>query len=650
MKISKNIALLTVILLILCSLTQGIEATSFNSTSKEKGEPKWWDDWKRDANHNKIDDLIEELPSSEKFGIFINYDRHPDGKDINRLYQFDFDVKFIYEYIDVICARNVVFSDVEAIVKLPRVVMVKLESKNSPALDISARSIKARESDNYSPNTAFDIDITGERIRVAILDTGVDDWGRTPSQRHESVDDLDDNPSTSDQKFIAGIDFTQEESIFAPRDGTHNPDDTNGHGTHCAGIAMGTGGSDKIYVGVAPQAELIDIRVMETYGLGNSGEIMAGVEWCISHKDEYKIRVLSLSIGSFSDSDGSDEQAQLVNRAVEEGLVVVAAMGNDGKKFTPHWAAADGAIAVGSVDDKDTIDRSDDRLSDFSNTGPRLDDGDEDKLDELKPDVVAYGDDIDSAQANTASGYISHSGTSMATPHVAGVVALMFHANPSLSPEQVKQILRETAEARGSASFPSLDPKYNSYYGWGIVDAFKAVDLARDFVEVGISIDKPQHYDIIRGITNIKGTAYIVSGTGSVSEVDVSIDDPSFEKNLYKAEGTSLWSADWDTQGWDGRHTIYARAKSGKYTAITSIVVTVKNEDGSGGDGGILQDDDSSKIELPFGIGKVSRLAAATFVGILALIVVLIIVGILIRRRRMYKRLLEERRGEQGIR
>jgi subtilisin family serine protease len=604
MQISKHHVLLLTILLVICTFSE----VAGNSIDLEKPEnkdqePKWWEDWSRDTNHNKIEDSIEALPAGEKFGIFINYDHPPDDEDVKRLSKFDFDVKFVYKYIDVICARNVGFSDVEGIITLPHVVMVKMESKNSPALDISSRSIKARESEYYSPNTAFDIDLTGERIGVAILDTGVDDWGRTPSQRHESVDDLDDDPSTSDQKFSAGVDFTQEESIFAPRDGTYNPDDSNGHGTHCAGIAMGTGGADKTYVGVAPQAELIDIRVMETYGLGSAGEIMAGIEWCISNKNQYNIRVLSLSIGSFSDSDGTDEQAQLVNKAVEAGLVVVAAMGNDGKKFTPHWAGADGAIAVGSVDDKSTIDRSDDSLSDFSNTGPRLDDGDEDEMDELKPDVVAYGDDIDSAQANTASGYISHSGTSMATPHVAGVVALMLHANPTLTPEQVKQILHDSAEARGSPTFPSLDPKYNSDYGWGIVDAYKAVDMARGFVQLGITILDPIKNELVSGVTEIKGEAFIINGSGSISTVEISIDDPTFSSDVIKAQGTTSWSHEWNTLGLNGGRTIYARAKSGEFSATTSVRVIVENK-GAGGDGDELIDDGPPKVQLPFGIGR----------------------------------------------
>lgn len=650
MKISRNIALLTVVLLIFTSLTEGFGATSFDSPSNEQGEPNWWDDWNRDTNHNKIDDLIEELPSGEKFGIFINYDRHPIEKDVNRLTNFDVDVKYVYKYIDVICARNVEYSDAKAISKLPHVVMVKLEPVTQTNLHISSRAIKARDSDNYSPETAFDLGFTGETINIAILDSGVDDWGYNPSTRHESLDDFDDNPATSDQKFIAGVDFTQDESIFAPRDGTYNPDDIDGHGTHVASTAMGTGGESD-YVGVAPQAGLVDVKVIENFGTTSAGNSIAGIEWCIEHRSQYNIRILSCSYGSvFGESDGSDEESRTVNNAVDAGLVVIAAIGNDGRKRVTSPAAADGAIAVGSIDDKDTIDRNDDSLSSFSNTGPRQDDGDDDNLDELKPDVVAYGDGIMAALANTQTGYTSKSGTSMSTPHVSGVVALILQANPALSPQQVKEILRESAEAKGAASFPSLDPKYNTDYGWGIVDAFRAVELARGFVELGITIDSPAHNDAVHGTTTIKGTAFIISGSGSVSEVEVSIDDPSFQTFTLKAEGTSIWTVEWDTRGWDGARTIYARAKSGEFIASASIRVGVNNEDGSNGGDDILQDDDSGKIELPFGIGKVSRNAAYAFVGIIALIIVLIIVGIIIRRRRMYKRFKEERRAEQGMR
>ena len=665
MKISKKIVLILIILLIFSTLTQGIGATLDEKSQGILDTPVWWQNWRRDANHNKIDDLIEELPSGEKFGIFINYDRHPEEKDVNRLSRFDIDVKFVYKYIDVICARNVDFSSAKAISKLPHVVMVKLEPFVYPTLDISSRASKARESDNYSPKTAHELGFTGAGISIAILDTGVDDGGRAPGQKHEFLDDLDDDPVTndvSDRKRIAGVDFTQEESFFAPRDGSYDPDDTHSHGTHCAGIALGTGGSGKYYVGIAPQARLVDVKVMENWAWLNSwGEVIAGVEWTIEHKNEFNIRVLSMSLGG-GNSDGTDEGSQIVNKAVEAGLVVVVGIGNDGgppprgdgvadnSNEVSAPAAADLAISVGSVYDHETIQRDDDTLSDFSFTGPRMDDGDEDPYDELKPDVVAYGEDIVSAQYNSADGTSTKSGTSMSCPMVAGVVALMLEANPSLNPRQVKEILHQSAEQRGTPSYPSLDPKYNTNYGWGIVDAYKAVEMARGFVEVGISIDSPLDNSLVTGDTKIKGQAYILSGPGEINTVEISIDDPNFQSYTLQAEGTSSWTVNWGTQGWDGVHTIYARASSGEYVATTSIVVAVKNDDGSGGGDGGLEDDSVSKIELPFGIGRVSVLAAAAFVGILALIIVLIIVGIVLKRRKMYKRLLEERQAQRIIR
>ncbi len=651
MNLSKKLILIFIILLISCSFTDAAGLASNENDPLSDVEQNWWDDWERDSNHNKIDDRIEELKPDERFGIFINYDRHPDDEDVKRLSKFGFDVKYVYKYIDVICARNVAFSDVKAVSRLPHVVMIKLEPKAYPLLDVSARAIKARESDDYSPNTAFELGFTGEGISIAILDTGVDDWGRSPNQRHMSVDDLDDNSGTNDKKFIAGVDFTEDESILYPRDGTYNPDDTNGHGTHCAGIAMGTGGGNTDNVGVAPQARLVDVRVMETYGLGNAGEIMAGIEWCIDHKDQFNIRVLSLSIGSFSDSDGTDEQAQLVNRAVESGLVIVAAMGNDGENFVPHWAGADKAIAVGSVDDMDTIDRSDDVLSDFSNTGPRLDDGDDDYYDELKPDVVAYGDSITSAQANTQTQYASHSGTSMSTPHVAGVVALMLHANPSLTPYQVKQILRESAEPKGPPSYPDLDPQYNTDYGWGIVDAYKAVEMARGYVELVITIDHPSDLTTVSGTIEISGSAYVVSGSGSIAEVEVSIDDANFASYTKKAVGTTSWSLSWDTEGWDGYRAIYARAVSGEYSAVTSINVIVDNGDGGGGGGGGGQGgDDDETLTIDLGIAKVGLYALIGFIAIIAIIIVGIIAGFILKRKKMYKKLMAERQYKQNLR
>lgn len=652
MSLSKNIAVMVSLIVIICSFPI-VTALPMKEegTNTEAGEPKWWENWHRDKNRNKIDDLIEELESEERIGIFIDYNRHPDQNDVSRLSKFDFDVKYVYKYIEVICARNVAVFDVKALSSLPHVVMVKLEPKIYPQLDISSRAIKARESNDYSPNTAAELGVTGEGISIAILDSGVDDGGFFPNQHHESLDDLDDNPATAnDLKRIAGVDFTQEESFLVSRDGTYDPDDVDGHGTHCAGIAMGTGGGNTEYVGIAPQARLVDVKVIENYGIGNAGNSIAGIEWCIEHKSQFNIRVLSLSYGTiFGESDGSDEESQVVNKAVEEGLIVVVAIGNDGSNRVTSPAAADGAIAVGSMDDRGSIDRSDDTLSTFSNTGPRRDDGDEDRIDELKPDVIAYGDSIMSAQANTNAAYISYSGTSMSTPHVSGLVALMLDANPSLTPDQVKMILRETAEPRGAPSFPDLDPKYNTNYGWGLVDAYKAVNMAMGFREVGISLDHPLDCETIKGKVKISGTAYIISGSGEINSVEVSIDDPDFQMYNLEVEGTSIWSTSWDTEGLNGHRTIYARARSGNYTATASIEVMVDNPDASG-DGELNPEEGPPKINLPFGIGRVSLYAAIAFIAIIAGIIIAIVAVILLRRRKMYMKMIAARRAEQDYR
>jgi hypothetical protein len=237
MRLSKKAVLIFAVLLVTCALSDFPALAQERDEEQLPEDTNWWDNWYRDENHNKIDDLIEDMTRNDEFGIFINYDIHPEEEDVERLSGFDIDVKYVYQYIDVICARNVDISEVEAISNLPHVVMVKLEPTISPNLDISTRALKARESDEYSPQTAHDLGFLGGdetfRPSIAVLDSGVDDGGLFPNQRHSSLDDLDDDQSTNDPKRRAGVDFTQDESFMVPRDGSYDPDDVDGHGTHC---------------------------------------------------------------------------------------------------------------------------------------------------------------------------------------------------------------------------------------------------------------------------------------------------------------------------------------------------------------------------------------------------------------------------------
>ena len=293
-----------------------------------------WLSWNRDGNHNGIDDVLDDMivsiPESERTKIFIDYSRSPTDEDIASLSKFDLKIDYVYHIVDTICARDVLISDIKELSLLPGVVMIEYEDDISGFLDISARAIKARGSVDYSVNTVHDMGILGRNIPIAILDTGVDDdLTRSLMQHHDSVDDLDDDPDTDDPKFLAGADVRPGVTINV------NPDDEvfPGHGTHVTGIAMGTGApldndedSEFDYIGVAPQARLVDVKVIRDYRSGTGGELLAGIQWCADNKDQYGIRIMSMSLGGSYNSNGSDAISQAVNEAVDGGLIAVVAI------------------------------------------------------------------------------------------------------------------------------------------------------------------------------------------------------------------------------------------------------------------------------------------------------------------------------------
>ena len=236
------------------------------------------------------------------------------------------------------------------------------------------------------------------------------------------------------------------------------------------------------------------------------------------------IQIGQMSFGSIgnpinqdSGDNGTGAEARLVNNATyNAGIACIIAAGNDGKQRIASPGSADGAITIGSADNADTINRTDDFMASYSNTGPRLSDNDNDDWDELKPDLVAFGSGIYSASAATGTSfpgtprpeadnaYESKDGTSMATPLVSGVVALMLQADSSLTPVEIKDILRNSSEQKGSASEPSVSNRWNSDWGFGSLDASCAVDtvLGRSCTPFtdgggggGVIVDPPNESD-----------------------------------------------------------------------------------------------------------------------------------------------------------
>ena len=431
-----------------------------------------------DADQNKINEFIEtQLTTKNRVPVFVCYDSPPTAADITMLNGLGVESSYKCKYINAIVTTDIGLDEIQRITTLPVVNAIEPVPEVNPLLDISCRAVKARESEVYSPKTAWELGFTGKGINIAIFDSGVDD-----------------GHSTFNNKFVAGADFSMGGGRITPKDGSYNPDDTDGHGTSVAGIALGTGGRDGDYMGVAIDAGLIDVKVSGQVG----GAMANAIDWCIDNKntdwndngtDDYDgIDIISMSLGGGDfDSDGTDPTSQLLNSAVDAGLVVVVAIGNDGPDNSGmnSYAAADKVIAVGNLDILETIARDDDTIDPSSTRGPRRDDGDDDPYDELKPAVVAPGTGTTapaySRVGQRGNGYRWFGGSSASCPHVAGLCAILLEANAALNPTEIKKILRESSEAMGNPDLLELSDKYNYTYGFGSIDAYEAVKSALSF-------------------------------------------------------------------------------------------------------------------------------------------------------------------------
>ncbi|MFE6961634.1 S8 family serine peptidase [Streptomyces sp. NPDC057696] len=310
----------------------------------------------------------------------------------------------------------------------------------------------------------------GTGVKVAVLDTGVD-------AEHPDLDQR----IVSSRSFVPGEDVT----------------DRRGHGTHVASIIAGTGaasqGKEK---GVAPGADLAIGKVLSDSGTGTESGIIAGMEWAA--RTEHA-KVISMSLGNSSSHTQSDPMSMSVNALSKEtGALFVIAAGNSGPgPYTvnsPGTAAS--ALTVGAVDVADQI-------AGFSSSGPR--EGD----DGLKPDVTAPGVNVLAARSQYLSGegfYTSKSGTSMATPHVAGAAALLAEKHPDWTGQQLKDALMSSSKVTAGIS------AYRG--GSGRADVFAAFDAqitASGSVDTGLIKWSPDPQPVERHIT------YTNSGSSPVT-------------------------------------------------------------------------------------------------------------------------------------
>jgi serine protease AprX len=322
--------------------------------------------------------------------------------------------------------------------------------------------------------------LTGQGVTVMVNDSGIDATHEDLKFGENVVENV--QALTNLSSVLGFLPATYLE-------GQLNTDISSGHGTHCAGTVGGTGErSGGLHRGVAPGADLVG------YGSGAVISILdaiGGFDYAISNQHAFAapIKVISNSWGTSGDFDPTDPVNIASYEAYKQGIVSVFAAGNDGPGADTHnpYAQAPWVISVGAGN-------KDGSLADFSSRGNPGESGTFTMADGQQwtyvnaPTLVATGVDIVSTRALTgalpllATGqdlgldplhipfYTHMSGTSMATPHVAGIVALLFEANPALTPLEVKAVLHDTADAMpGRASWE---------VGGGHVDAYEAVGVA----------------------------------------------------------------------------------------------------------------------------------------------------------------------------
>jgi subtilisin family serine protease len=260
------------------------------------------------------------------------------------------------------------------------------------------------------------VSYTGAGVTIAVIDTGID----------SNHPDLADN-------ILGGMNYIRKGRKYDP----NKWEDDNGHGTHVAGTIAGIDNTIGV-IGVAPEAGLYAVKVLDRNGNGNLDNVVSGIRWAIAQD----VDIITMSLRTLSHYPEFQDACDDANAA---GILVVAAAGND-YNGVAYPAKYPSVIAVSATN-------SNDNLPAFSNRGPEI-------------DLAAPGVNIYSTWKG--DGYNTISGTSMACPHVTGTAALVLEANPGYSNAQVRAQLTGTAEDLGTTGFDNL-------YGYGLVDAQAAI-------------------------------------------------------------------------------------------------------------------------------------------------------------------------------
>ena len=545
----------------------------------------WWLHWSRDKDTNSLDDRLEwliEQPAEVQRDwwrrapagsarVFVDYDHHPSDADIRAIEDLGAEVTFRAKYLDTVAATVPfeILLDPEGVRALPGVVMVEDLGLAEPDMHEAVPTMGVDD-------VWTDLGLDGTGSVIAVLDTGI-------RGDHEGLNDMDDDPFTClddppdpldpdpgpiprdcDPKIIAFYDavFTDEEQDPS------TSYDSSTHGSHVAGIAAGTGGGQTDpdtglrYVGAAPGAYLINILACCD---GDIEDVIEGAQWAIDNRDKYGIDIVTSSLGEQQfeihvDNDGNSAWSRQMDMVVEAGIITTLSAGNEfgGATFvgcntidSPGDARL--PITVASLD-KDLS------LAIYSSRGYTSD------L-RVKPDVATIGSSIMAPDAATQDGYTSKSGTSMATPLMAGIAALMIQANPDLTPSELKAIVSDKSIEREISLFGDaglndcslLETRPDNEFGYGQADPVA-------FVEAAGSIDRSLNVSMdIHSMGEVLNQSYIsgtasgaASGQGEV-QVRVGVSQWKAAEDTSPLGDWAQWEIKLDPHNESGNSTIYAR-------------------------------------------------------------------------------------------
>jgi len=462
--------------------------------------------------------------SNKTVKVIVQYKQSPKAAAMTRLQKLGGRVSGRLDLING-AALSVPASSLAALTNDPEVAFV--------SVDHSLKGMDDYTDAAMNISSAWNSGYDGSGIGVAVIDSGIND----------SHSDLwVTGRSTS--RVVYHQDFTGTTTM----QGNRQVWDLYGHGTHVAGIIGGNGNkSAGRLAGVAPNVNLIDLRVLDVNGAGSDSMVIAAIQQAIALKNTYNIRVINLSLGrGIAVGYAQDPLCQAVESAWKNGIVVVVAAGNFGR-ISVNGSNGYGTVAapgndplvltVGAMKSIGTYSRTDDQIASYSSKGPTTYDH------VVKPDLVAPGNAVVSLDAHgsmletafpgnevagnhTSHDYFSLSGTSMAAPAAAGGVALLLQQNPALTPDQIKARLMKTAYKTFPTSTTAVDTTtgqtYTAYYdlftvGAGYMDVAAALannDLAP--ATVGSALSPTAKYNAATGTVTVSNGNSMVAPSSVV--------------------------------------------------------------------------------------------------------------------------------------